>query len=96
MGLAEEVSIRLVHAFRELMVKAIQSIERAVPYYVYNYCVCQFGWRKRGRLMGRWAVSFFGRSGPLVEGYALFGQLGTERIFFFCLLISTFTIVSNN
>lgn len=32
--------------------------------------------------MGGWAVSFFGRSGPLVEGYALFGQLGTERIFF--------------
>ena len=41
-------------------------------------------------------VGFFGRSGPLAEGYALFEQLGIRDDFFSCLLFSTFSIVTNN
>ena len=46
--------------------------------------------------MSWWAVGFFGRSGPLVEGYALFENLGIRDDFFSCLLLSTFSIVNNN
>ena len=45
------------------MVKAIQSIE-TVRYYIYNYCVYQIVWEKKGKINGWWAVGFFGRSGP--------------------------------
>lgn len=63
--------------------------------YIITVCTRLSG-RKRGRLMGWWAVGFFGRTGPLVEGYALFEQLGIRDDFVSCLLFSTFSIVNNN
>lgn len=46
--------------------------------------------------MSWWAVGFLGRSGPLVEGYASFENLGIRDDFFSCLLLSAFSIVNNN
>lgn len=53
---------------------------------------------KGGRLMGRWAGKVFCKKWVyLVEECALLGQLDIGRIvFFFPLLISTFTIMNNN
>lgn len=54
---------------------------------------------KGGRLMGRWGVKkvFYKKWVYLVEECALLKQLDIGRIvFFFPLLISTFTIMNNN
>lgn len=72
-------SIKLVLAFKELMVTGLHLIENNTILCIYCAITvhARLLGRKGGRLIVRWAVKgvFFGISRPLVEECALLGQL---------------------